>query len=80
MPRACSTVQSALPGPFAADVEAHYAIPGRAKSKAPCAQTQSGTGWYVSGGLAYAKQALGSRGGLRLLTYGAYGVVAGRTG
>ena len=33
-PRACSTVRSALPGRFATDVAANYAVPGRAKSSA----------------------------------------------
>jgi len=44
-PRVCSTVRSALPGRFATDVAANHAVPGRAKSNAPCAQAMSGTGW-----------------------------------
>ena len=40
--RACSTCRSALPGRFATDVAAKYAVPGRAKSNAGCAVLRSG--------------------------------------
>ena len=65
-PSPASCDYATLPWCFATDIATNYAVPGRAKSNAPCVQTMSGTGCNALQCIMRDRSAAGRRTGANL--------------